>query len=145
MDLEMPGTSGFTDGILEMLMGSDGRFDGRQTYTTRGNRWITRLQSRHCPQWVNCILSANSSLTREAGNARQGQIDEAKAAGMDDVVIKPYRLVSPVHLLSVNKANIQDDLLQKIENMMRIRASRNTIDAVSNSAVETPGEIEMGE
>ena len=90
-------------------------------------------------------LSAVPKLTCTAGNARQGQIDEAKAAGMDDVVIKPYRLVSPVHLLSVNKANIQDDLLQKIENMMRIRASRNTIDAVSNSAVETPGEIEMGE
>jgi CheY-like chemotaxis protein len=64
-----------------------------------------------------------------AGNARQGQIDEAKAAGMDDVIIKPYRL---------------DDLLQKIENMMRIRASRNT-SAVET--VETPDamEIEMGE
>jgi len=46
---------------------------------------------------------------------------------MDDVVIKPYRL---------------DDLLQKIENMVRIRASRNT-SAVE--LVETPGEIVMGE
>ena len=48
---------------------------------------------------------------------------------MDDVVIKPYRL---------------DDLLQKIENMMRIRASRNT-SAVET--VETPDAIEivMGE
>jgi CheY-like chemotaxis protein len=26
------------------------------------------------------------------GNARQGQIDQARAAGMDDVIIKPYRL-----------------------------------------------------
>ncbi|KAK4687012.1 hypothetical protein P7C73_g3098, partial [Tremellales sp. Uapishka_1] len=42
------------------------------------------------------------------GNARQGQIDEAKAAGMDEVVIKPYRL---------------DDLLVKIEEMMRVRQS----------------------
>lgn len=60
-----------------------------------------------------------------AGNARQGQIDGARAAGMDEgtfliitiialrmyqltyvVVIKPYRL---------------DDLLQKIEEMMKIR------------------------
>nr|XP_019044826.1 hypothetical protein I302_06740 [Kwoniella bestiolae CBS 10118]OCF23756.1 hypothetical protein I302_06740 [Kwoniella bestiolae CBS 10118] len=40
------------------------------------------------------------------GNARQGQIDEAKARGMDEVVIKPYRL---------------DDLLQKVEEMMKIR------------------------
>lgn len=48
---------------------------------------------------------------------------------MDDVIIKPYRL---------------DDLLQKIESMMRIRASRNT-SAVET--VETPDaiEIEMGE
>lgn len=46
---------------------------------------------------------------------------------MDDVVIKPYRL---------------DDLLQKIENMMRIRNSRNTS---ALETVETPGEIEMGE
>jgi DNA-binding response OmpR family regulator len=46
---------------------------------------------------------------------------------MDDVVIKPYRL---------------DDLLQKIENMMRIRASRNT---PAVETVDTPGEIEMGE
>lgn len=30
---------------------------------------------------------------RPAGNARQGQIDLAKASGMDEVVIKPYRLV----------------------------------------------------
>ncbi|WVQ81842.1 hypothetical protein IAT38_003969 [Cryptococcus sp. DSM 104549] len=42
------------------------------------------------------------------GNARQGQIDEAKASGMDEVVIKPYRL---------------DDLLHKIEEMMKIRAA----------------------
>ncbi|OCF32741.1 hypothetical protein I316_05662 [Kwoniella heveanensis BCC8398] len=41
------------------------------------------------------------------GNARQGQIDEAKASGMDDVIIKPYRL---------------DNLLQKIEAMMKLRA-----------------------
>jgi DNA-binding response OmpR family regulator len=48
---------------------------------------------------------------------------------MDDVIIKPYRL---------------DDLLQKIENMMRIRNSQNT-SAVET--VETPDaiEIEMGE
>ncbi|OCF32765.1 hypothetical protein I316_05687 [Kwoniella heveanensis BCC8398] len=37
------------------------------------------------------------------GNARQGQIDEALAAGMDEVVIKPYRL---------------DNLLSKIEGML---------------------------
>nr|XP_019006639.1 uncharacterized protein I203_00231 [Kwoniella mangroviensis CBS 8507]OCF70100.1 hypothetical protein I203_00231 [Kwoniella mangroviensis CBS 8507] len=42
------------------------------------------------------------------GNARQGQIDEAKARGMDEVIIKPYRL---------------DDLLQKVEEMMKIRIS----------------------
>jgi len=42
------------------------------------------------------------------GNARQGQIDEAIASGMDEVVIKPYRL---------------DDLLEKIEEMMRVRGS----------------------
>ncbi|WVQ68391.1 uncharacterized protein L199_006599 [Kwoniella botswanensis] len=42
------------------------------------------------------------------GNARQGQIDEAKARGMDEVIIKPYRL---------------DDLLQKVEEMMKIRVS----------------------
>jgi len=47
---------------------------------------------------------------------------------MDDVVIKPYRL---------------DDLLQKIENMMRIRNSRNTVDPANGSAVETPDEIEV--
>ena len=47
-------------------------------------------------------------LTAPAGNARQGQIDEAKAAGMDEVVIKPYRL---------------DDLLVKIEEMMKLRVS----------------------
>ncbi|WVR09485.1 hypothetical protein IAU60_006553 [Kwoniella sp. DSM 27419] len=41
------------------------------------------------------------------GNARQGQIDEARASGMDEVIIKPYRL---------------DNLLQKIEAMMKIRA-----------------------
>ncbi|WWC90485.1 uncharacterized protein L201_005421 [Kwoniella dendrophila CBS 6074] len=41
------------------------------------------------------------------GNARQGQIDEAKARGMDEVVIKPYRL---------------DDLLQKVEEMLKLRA-----------------------
>lgn len=28
-----------------------------------------------------------------AGNARQAQIDLAKMTGMDEVVIKPYRLV----------------------------------------------------
>lgn len=28
-----------------------------------------------------------------AGNARQAQIDLAKASGMDEIVIKPYRLV----------------------------------------------------
>jgi CheY-like chemotaxis protein len=50
-------------------------------------------------------------LTATAGNARQGQIDEAKAAGMDEVVIKPYRL---------------DDLLHKIEEMMRLRAEAVT-------------------
>ena len=47
---------------------------------------------------------------------------------MDDVVIKPYRL---------------DDLLQKIENMMRIRSSRNTVDPANGSAVETPDAIEV--
>ncbi|WVQ71976.1 hypothetical protein IAR50_001519 [Cryptococcus sp. DSM 104548] len=41
------------------------------------------------------------------GNARQGQIDEARAKGMDEIIIKPYRL---------------DDLLRKIEDMMKIRA-----------------------
>ncbi|ODN83508.1 hypothetical protein L202_01642 [Cryptococcus amylolentus CBS 6039] len=41
------------------------------------------------------------------GNARQGQIDEARARGMDEIIIKPYRL---------------DDLLRKIEDMMKIRA-----------------------
>nr|XP_019011586.1 uncharacterized protein I206_03688 [Kwoniella pini CBS 10737]OCF50367.1 hypothetical protein I206_03688 [Kwoniella pini CBS 10737] len=40
------------------------------------------------------------------GNARQGQIDEAKSRGMDEVIIKPYRL---------------DDMLQKVEEMMKIR------------------------
>nr|ODN91900.1 hypothetical protein L203_01154 [Cryptococcus depauperatus CBS 7841] len=40
------------------------------------------------------------------GNARQGQIDQARASGMDEVIIKPYRL---------------DDLLQKIELMMKVR------------------------
>jgi hypothetical protein len=65
---------------------------------------------------------------------------------MDDVVIKPYRLVSPILLtLTWVKADSQDDLLQKIENMVRIRTSRNTVDTVSGSAVETPGEIEMNE
>ena len=72
------------------------------------------------------VLNLVIALT---GNARQGQIDEAKAAGMDEgpynvhprtrgrtnadlvVVIKPYRL---------------DDLLVKIEEMMRIRASKAT-------------------
>jgi CheY-like chemotaxis protein len=73
-------------------------------------------------------LNPKGRADRIAGNARQGQIDEAKAAGMDDVVIKPYRL---------------DDLLQKIENMMRIRNSRNTIDAVTGSAVETPDEVDV--
>ncbi|WVF67026.1 hypothetical protein IAT40_001769 [Kwoniella sp. CBS 6097] len=39
----------------------------------------------------------NGSLERQlvialTGNARQGQIDQALAAGMDDVVIKPYKL-----------------------------------------------------
>ncbi|WVQ94591.1 hypothetical protein IAU59_001671 [Kwoniella sp. CBS 9459] len=39
----------------------------------------------------------NGSLDRQlvialTGNARQGQIDQALAAGMDDVVIKPYKL-----------------------------------------------------
>lgn len=47
---------------------------------------------------------------------------------MDDVVIKPYRL---------------DDLLQKIENMVRLRASRNTIDPASRPPVDTPEEIEI--
>ncbi|WRT68535.1 uncharacterized protein IL334_005512 [Kwoniella shivajii] len=49
------------------------------------------------------------------GNARQGQIDEAMSRGMDDVVIKPYRL---------------DDLLQKIEAMMRLRGGENQIDFI---------------
>ncbi|ORY35646.1 hypothetical protein BCR39DRAFT_511288 [Naematelia encephala] len=46
------------------------------------------------------------------GNARQGQIDEAKATGMDEVIIKPYKL---------------DDLLHKIEDMMRIRMNQAKI------------------
>lgn len=85
----------------------------------------------------NLVIALSTSISTiipnetdtPAGNARQGQIDEAKAAGMDDVIIKPYRL---------------DDLLQKIENMMRIRNSQNT-SAVET--VETPDaiEIEMGE
>ncbi|WVQ95071.1 hypothetical protein IAU59_002164 [Kwoniella sp. CBS 9459] len=49
---------------------------------------------------------ARNAVVALTGNARQGQIDEAKAAGMDDVVIKPYRL---------------DDLLSKIESMMALR------------------------
>jgi len=44
------------------------------------------------------------------GNARQGQIDEAKASGMDEVIIKPYRL---------------DDLLQKIEEMIGLKAAED--------------------
>ncbi|WWC63422.1 uncharacterized protein I303_106024 [Kwoniella dejecticola CBS 10117] len=50
------------------------------------------------------------------GNARQGQIDEAKARGMDEVIIKPYRL---------------DDMLQKVEEMMKIRAHDQDQDEMS--------------
>ncbi|WVF67557.1 hypothetical protein IAT40_002314 [Kwoniella sp. CBS 6097] len=46
------------------------------------------------------------------GNARQGQIDEAKAAGMDEVVIKPYRL---------------DNLLNKIEGMLSQRTRPSNV------------------
>nr|XP_031864018.1 uncharacterized protein CI109_000662 [Kwoniella shandongensis]KAA5531090.1 hypothetical protein CI109_000662 [Kwoniella shandongensis] len=58
---------------------------------------------------------ADNLIIALTGNARQGQIDEAKASGMDEVVIKPYRL---------------DDLLQKIEDMMKIRAKQEeTVEA----------------
>jgi hypothetical protein len=40
-------------------------------------------------------------------------------------------------------ADRQDDLLQKIESMMRIRASRNTVVVTDTPAVETPSEIEV--
>ncbi|WVQ90544.1 hypothetical protein IAS59_004324 [Cryptococcus gattii] len=53
------------------------------------------------------------------GNARQAQIDLAKMTGMDEVVIKPYRL---------------DDLLQKIDLMMKIRAAEE--DEIINQEVE---------
>ena len=108
------------------LINSNGRSDSRETHPRRRKGRIASKQPSHSPKYVN-FLNHTDEANQTAGNARQGQIDEAKAAGMDDVVIKPYRL---------------DDLLQKIENMVRIRASRNT-SAVE--LVETPGEIVMGE
>ncbi|BEJ11189.1 hypothetical protein CspHIS471_0106110 [Cutaneotrichosporon sp. HIS471] len=46
------------------------------------------------------------------GNARQGQIDQALAAGMDDVVIKPYRLpalIAKIRAASVNHRERAED------------------------------------
>jgi hypothetical protein len=110
------------------LINSDGRSDSGETCPRRRKSRIISKQPSHSPQYV-CSEHLSNETNPLAGNARQGQIDEAKAAGMDDVIIKPYRL---------------DDLLQKIENMMRIRNSQNT-SAVET--VETPDaiEIEMGE
>jgi len=125
MDLEMPGMSLFV--VTEIkLINSNGRSNSGETYPRRRKGRITGKQPSHSPKYVKS-QNHSDEANQTAGNARQGQIDEAKAAGMDDVVIKPYRL---------------DDLLQKIENMVRIRASRNT-SAVE--LVETPGEIVMGE
>lgn len=108
------------------LKNSNGRSNSGETYPRRRKGRIASEQPSYSPKYVTSQQHTDEANS-PAGNARQGQIDEAKAAGMDDVVIKPYRL---------------DDLLQKIENMVRIRASRNT-SAVE--LVETPGEIVMGE
>ncbi|AFR96575.2 hypothetical protein C343_04702 [Cryptococcus neoformans C23] len=56
------------------------------------------------------------------GNARQGQIDLAKASGMDEVVIKPYRL---------------DDLLHKIEEVIKIRVAEEDEEINQEVEVET--------
>jgi CheY-like chemotaxis protein len=37
-------------------------------------------------------LPSRSTIFALTGNARQGQIDDAMEAGMDDVIIKPYRI-----------------------------------------------------
>lgn len=91
MDLEMP----VMDGLTSLRHIREEEASGQLAH----NLVIALSTSIH--------LSTSSKLMSTAGNARQGQIDEAKAAGMDEVVIKPYRL---------------DDLLHKIEEMMKIRA-----------------------
>lgn len=62
MDLEMPIMDGLTAVRLIRELEADGRFPGHQLVI---------------------------ALT---GNAREGQIEEALSSGMDDVVIKPYKL-----------------------------------------------------
>lgn len=42
------------------------------------------------------LLCALTSLIDRTGNARQGQVDAAKAAGMSDVYIKPYNIADIV-------------------------------------------------
>lgn len=37
-------------------------------------------------------LPTRSNIFALTGNARQGQIDDALKAGMDDVVLKPYKV-----------------------------------------------------
>ncbi|ORX36287.1 hypothetical protein BD324DRAFT_628177 [Kockovaella imperatae] len=69
-------------------------------------------------------LEAAGTLERNmvmalTGNARQGQIDQALAAGMDDVVIKPYVL---------------NDLLRKIEAMWAKKAEASVQGAEVGSA-----------
>lgn len=66
---------------------------------------------------------------------------------MDDVVIKPYRLVCliypplpPLLAASMLRLTYQDDLLQKIENLTRIRAASKVHSA---SPMPIEGEVEM--
>ena len=82
MDLEMPVMDGLTAVKHIRAEEAEGTLSRNQVIAL--SAFVSPAPARSCLE-----------LMRVAGNARQGQIDEAKAAGMDDVVIKPYRLVRP--------------------------------------------------
>ncbi|EIW68283.1 hypothetical protein TREMEDRAFT_69291 [Tremella mesenterica DSM 1558] len=83
MDIEMPGESSM--GLLHSVDAPV--MDG-----------LTAV--RHVRAEEAAGMLSRSSVVALTGNARQGQIDEARRMGMDDVVIKPYKI---------------DQLLQKID------------------------------
>ncbi|CAK9786228.1 hypothetical protein CC85DRAFT_260792 [Cutaneotrichosporon oleaginosum] len=63
------------------------------------------------------------------GNARQGQIDQAKAAGMNDVVIKPYRLPALIAKIrdasQSHRARCADDGCEEVRAAPRLRYDTN--------------------
>lgn len=100
MDIEMPGRSNppFLEQGLALL--SIAVMDGLtalrhiRAEEAAGDLGPSSVIALSASFATNNVEAGRPVLMFAAGNARQGQIDDCRAAGFDDVCLKPYRLVS---------------------------------------------------